>query len=510
MLDYNTYINKVKGCWMGKNIGGTLGAPLEGMNCEDFEKYYDYYLQDLDGKAFPNDDLDLQLVWLNAVEKYGKQLNSRILGEYWLSYIVPNFSEYGGGKSNLAAGIEPPLSGVVNNLHNESCGAFIRSEIWACIAPGHPEIATRYAIMDAEVDHSGEGIYGEIFCAALESAAFVESDREKLIEIAQSYIPDNCGVKRAVESVKKSYSKGLTWKQAFYELMREEPSNFSYGRKGWTDENGKKILQNKVGYDAPGNIGIFVIGWFYGEGDFDKSLSITLNCGEDTDCTVATMGAVYGILNGIDNIPEKWIKPISNAIVTCCINASDLTISIPKTIDELTYRIAFIMPTTIGREYFDMNLRTIAINNNMLYTGKKNKSSYFIDGELERSPFRMKYETELFDTVLDYHEEPFFENNTTKKFSLEFLSNRGNQMWANIKVITPDCIEVVNGNEMGCYLYQFYHATSEVEFEIEIGEYANSRINIIIEISVEGRGQKSFIPITLIRNSGNCALKQDY
>ena len=94
MLDYNTYINKVKGCWMGKNIGGTLGAPLEGMNCEDFEKYYDYYLQDLDGKAFPNDDLDLQLVWLNAVEKYGKQLNSRILGEYWLSYIVPNFSNF--------------------------------------------------------------------------------------------------------------------------------------------------------------------------------------------------------------------------------------------------------------------------------------------------------------------------------------------------------------------------------------------------------------------------------
>ena len=42
-----------------------------------------------------------------------------------------------------------------------------------------------------------------------------------------------------------------------------------------------------------------------GEGDFEKSIAIALNCGEDTDCTCATMGAVYGILFGAKNIPEK-------------------------------------------------------------------------------------------------------------------------------------------------------------------------------------------------------------
>ena len=28
-LDFKTYYDKVKGCYLGKNIGGTLGAPFE-------------------------------------------------------------------------------------------------------------------------------------------------------------------------------------------------------------------------------------------------------------------------------------------------------------------------------------------------------------------------------------------------------------------------------------------------------------------------------------------------
>lgn len=61
----------------------------------------DFYVQDLNGEPFPNDDLDLQLVWLNAVEKYGRHINSAIMGEYWLSYITPGWDEYGAYMANL-------------------------------------------------------------------------------------------------------------------------------------------------------------------------------------------------------------------------------------------------------------------------------------------------------------------------------------------------------------------------------------------------------------------------
>ena len=84
---------------------------------------------------------------------------------------------------------------VMDNTYKNSNGCWIRSELWACLAPGHPEIATRYAFEDAIVDHANEGMYGEIFTAALQSAAFAESDREKLIDIGLSYIPEDCLIK---------------------------------------------------------------------------------------------------------------------------------------------------------------------------------------------------------------------------------------------------------------------------------------------------------------------------
>ena len=154
-LSFAEYKDKITGCWLGKNIGGVLGAPFEGKR-EVFD--VEFYTQELHGNPPPNDDLDLQLVWLNAVEKYGRHVNASILGEYWLSYVIPNWVEYGSGKNNLKMGIVPPMSGHLENPYKDSCGCFIRSELWACLAPGRPELAALYAYEDAIVDHASEGM----------------------------------------------------------------------------------------------------------------------------------------------------------------------------------------------------------------------------------------------------------------------------------------------------------------------------------------------------------------
>ena len=89
-LNYAQYKDKVKACWIGKNIGGTLGAPYEGkkefLNVTGFPA---------NAKALPNDDLDLQLVWLSALERLGvNRINAEDLSEFWLSYIVPPWNEW--------------------------------------------------------------------------------------------------------------------------------------------------------------------------------------------------------------------------------------------------------------------------------------------------------------------------------------------------------------------------------------------------------------------------------
>lgn len=123
-INRSEYRDKVLGCWTGKNIGGTLGAPMEGRR-EIFD--VKFYVQDLKGKPAPNDDLDLQLIWLLAVEENGiYQVNERVLGEYWLSHITAPWNEYGVGKENMANGLVPPLSGAFNNEQwKNSNGAWI-------------------------------------------------------------------------------------------------------------------------------------------------------------------------------------------------------------------------------------------------------------------------------------------------------------------------------------------------------------------------------------------------
>ncbi len=308
--------DKVLGCWTGKNIGGTLGAPMEGSRpLHDVS----FYTQDLGGNPAPNDDLDLQLVWLQAVEQHGAyRLNERILGEYWMRYITGPWNEYGTAKGNMVAGLYPPLSGFCNNDQwKNSNGAWIRSEIWACLFPGTPDEAARFAWLDACVDHAGEGIYAEIFTASLESAAFVESDPETLIGMALARIPADCRVARSVNLVLDGYHRGIDWRTVRRNLVEDSAD------LGW--------------FQAPANLGFAVLGLLYGENDFGRSVCLAVNCGDDTDCTGATVGAVLGILKGRSGLPGEWIAPIGNTIRTVAI--STYYLFVPETLEELTERV---------------------------------------------------------------------------------------------------------------------------------------------------------------------------
>ena len=208
-LNKSEITNKILGCWIGKNIGGTMGTPYEGsQKINDIKGF-----NSPKGEPLPNDDLDLQLVWLKAMEDVGpKGMSANVLADYWLSYITPHWNEYGIGKSNLEMGLLPPLSGQFKNRWKDSNGAWIRSEIWACLAPGIPNIAVKYAIMDACVDHGlSEGTYAEMFTASLESMAFFESDVRKLVEKALTFIPEDCRIARAVRIVLDGYDNNIPW-----------------------------------------------------------------------------------------------------------------------------------------------------------------------------------------------------------------------------------------------------------------------------------------------------------
>ena len=521
MLSFEQLKDKIYGCWNGKNIGGVLGAPFEAYRQLNDVTFY--VQKDLEGNPPPNDDLDLQLVWLEAVEKYGRQIDAKILGEYWLSYITPNWVEYGTGKCNMGAGMMPPVSGYVANPYRDSCGCFIRSEIWACLCPGHPELAVRYAYEDAIVDHAGEGMYGEIFCAAVQSAAFVESDKMKLIEIGLSYLPENCGVAKAIRLVLEAYQNGVPYQETRIRLLTEITGSFGLQMVNLKNFDDGLPLGNS-GYDAPSNIGIVIIGWLYGEDDFGKSLCIAVNCGEDTDCTAATLGAILGIVHGNSNLPEEWLKPIGGVITTCSINLTS-GISVPKSISELSDRVMRNIPSFLGYEFCDVLQGTgfsvkTSDRDELKYdrtdyskpylNGVNQKVGLSIKELLEMGPFAVKYQFTTFDAILDYCSEPFIKVNEPRKLKLKLFYNgmTRHQQWVDIKLYTPDGVTVIQGDRFSGSLQNLHTYELQFEFDVLAEAIHDSRIEILIDVSVAGRHTAGMMKAVLFPN-GRTEIKEE-
>ena len=310
-MDDKRFFDKVYACWMGKNIGGTLGGPLEGrMELMDIKGYTQSFVE-----AVENDDLDLQLVNLHCVEQYGGRADVSLLSREWLEHVHFQYDEYGHSLTNMRRGLGSPLSGCFNNFFTDCMGSPIRSEIWAVICAGMPDLAAYYAYHDASVDHAGgEGMYGEIFFAVLESMAFFETDKFKLIDTALSYLPKDSTIRRAVEMLVDCYHKGMDWQTNRQTILDHfGTDNFTY---------------------APVNIAFTLIGWLYEEG-FTAQMLTTANCGYDTDCTVATLGSLLGILYGSSYIDSYWTEPLGENIVT----SKPITgFAAPATITELTER----------------------------------------------------------------------------------------------------------------------------------------------------------------------------
>lgn len=310
VISESIYRDKVAGCWLGKNIGGTLGAPFEGRKEALSLSFYD----PVPDKSAPNDDLDLQLVWLRMLQERGIHPTLSDFADYWTKHLAPYpWNEYGFCQRNLARGLRPPVSGCFENYYVDEMGSPIRSEIWACVAPGDPELAASMAWKDAVLDHAGgEGVHGEMFWAAVESAAFVIDDPLILIDIGLEMIPVHSLISRAVREAVWSYQNHSPFEETRERVLR------CFGH--WQPCN------------AAQNHAFTVMGWLYGK-DFGERLCAAVNCGYDTDCTGATLGSVLGILGGASGIPARWSDPVGDAVV---LHRFTQLPDPPKTIGELT------------------------------------------------------------------------------------------------------------------------------------------------------------------------------
>jgi len=416
--------DKIHACWIGKNIGGTIGTPYEGRQ----ELLEVTGFASRKGEPLPNDDLDLQLVWLCALEEVGPhRLTCKELGEYWLSYIPPYWNEYGVGKANMQGGILPPMSGEFeNDKWKHSNGAWIRSEIWACLAPGYPEIARRYAFEDACVDHGmGEGTVAEQYTATIESLAFFRNDIRGILEEGLSAIPASSRVAKAVRTVMEGYDAGKDWKEVRQELIDQSKDI------GW--------------FQAPANVGFCVIGLLYGEGDFKKSVLTAVSCGDDTDCTGGTVGAFLGILYGTAGIPADWSEYVGDRIITCSVNNGYNRVRKINSCKMLTERVMLQIPVVLlahdlPMEYTDGESVLEEYIPPHMSDGKRHYD-YDRDplGTYSRYCFRA-YNDAAVRVLVEYDREPRLAEGESVQVTVSFRNRLQGPFSANVSLILPEGI----------------------------------------------------------------------
>ena len=492
-LNFAEYKDKVNACWIGKNIGGTMGTPYEGKR--DYLDIKGFVTKK--GEVLPNDDLDLQLVWLLALEQIGPHnISAATLGEYWISFITPHWNEYGIGKNNMKRGLLPPLAGDYQNHWKDSNGAWIRTEIWASIVPGCPAAAAKYAIEDAKVDHgAGEGTFAAAFVAAMQSAAFVIKDIRKCIEIGLASIPETCRVRKTVKYVLDAYDKGVSHKDCRNGVQQ---MNADLG-DGW--------------FESPSNVGYTVIGLIYGEGDFKKSMIAAINCGDDTDCTGATLGATLGILNGMEGIPKDWMEYLGDDIITISIARGNNARPLPSTCTALTERVVKVTPAALfaNRIYSKVQLDYIGETDipDNVYDDLINSANDIRTQFATLKPYMMRFDNVGFAAEVTLEPTPDITPNGEVKVHIDFINkfrhHENNPYNLSLRWFLPDGFTVEGGrkavllDEWSPHTGAWYvEPKTSLDFVIKAGDSVEPINRIVVEVVAEGRPNIMYIPITLL------------
>jgi ADP-ribosylglycohydrolase len=349
-------IDRLHGAWTGRCVGCALGKPVEGMGMSArngvpvgrarikayLERRGDWPLADYfsgrdagDGEkigqggsireniAFmePDDDIHYSLVGLGVMETYGPDFTWSDVAYYWTSHIpfghictaetqaVLNFwNRSVRWKAAGTVACTPAWTRRHRNPYREWIGAQIRSDGWAFCAAGRPELAAEFAWRDASWTHERNGIYGEMFLAAMQAAAFVESDPHALVAIGLSEIPADCRLAVAVRDLLSEIPRHADWESCMAWIERRcaaiSPTHL-WGGVIVTGMNPVHTINNAL---------ICVLALIHGRLDPQRTTTISVMCGLDTDCNGASVGSIAGAASGRARFGEHLAARLNDTV----------------------------------------------------------------------------------------------------------------------------------------------------------------------------------------------------
>ena len=340
--DKDKLADKLRGAWLGRICGCLLGKPCEGSRTEalvpmlkdagnypmhryilttDFDEKscekYGYHFHGwcmadkLNGSSPVDDDTNYTVLAQELIKQYGRDFTSHNVASIWQSRqpVTAYCTAERIAVVNLINGIRPPLSAVYENPCREWIGAQIRADYYGYINPGDPETAADMAWRDAAISHVKNGIYGEMFVAAMLAEAAVEDDIKTVIKAGLGEIPESCRLSEAVNEVLSWYEDGVPQEEAFARIHEKWDEHTDHG---WCH-----TISNAM---------IVTAALLYGKGVYGRSICMAVETGFDTDCNGATVGSILGLMGGESIIEPEWTRPVGGKLETSIIGVGTASI----------------------------------------------------------------------------------------------------------------------------------------------------------------------------------------
>jgi len=324
-VDDATLADRLRAAWLGRCAGCNLGKPVEGFTPEQIRRYLelagawplDDYVPALDpmpeGLALRqcwtettrghishmarDDDIDYTILALHILESHGFGFGTEDVAAEWLDNLpfTQTYTAERVAYRNLVHNLRPPATATYRNPYREWIGAQIRGDLWGYVSPAAPRRAVELACRDAVLSHVANGIYGELWAAALLAASFTAADARAALERSLEHVPPRSRLAEALRDVLDLHARGdLTWQQA------RDQVEARYGHYHWVH--------------TINNAAVVAVALLWGEGDFGRTAGLAVQAGWDTDCNGATAGSVFGALHGTAALPERFVAPLSDRI----------------------------------------------------------------------------------------------------------------------------------------------------------------------------------------------------
>lgn len=241
-----------------------------------------------------DDDINFAMLNLAVLEAAGPDCTTADVAAAWLG-LLPALTVFTAERvayRNLLDYLEPPETARHRNPYREWIGAQIRADVWGWVSPGDPTRAAELAWRDARLSHVENGVFAEMFAAAMVAAAFVLRDPTEVVRAGLGVVPARSRLAEAVRFALSLPDREPDWERAVDRLEAR------YGHYHWVH--------------AINNSALVTAALVYGQGDFGRSVALAVMGGWDTDCNGATVGSIVATMAG--SVPRAWSDPLGNRV----------------------------------------------------------------------------------------------------------------------------------------------------------------------------------------------------